>query len=498
MPEQKNSSLSTQVFKGTRWYMIMRWSVRGMGIISSAFLARLLIPEDFGLVATVLVLFGLISLLFEFGVNWALIQNSNASEEHYNTAWSLRLSQSVVIALLLGVLSPFIASLYGDVRLELICQLLALGTFIRGFENIGVVKLQKDMQYSSDFIFNIFPKVISTFATIGLAYYYQSYMALVVGTVFNNIFVVITSYCIVRFRPKFSFVKIAEIWGFSQWVLVRNIAEYISGRGDLFFLSIMATAPQLGYYKWATELSYMPITEIQQPFSRALVPGLVKIKHDHGRLVLAYLKSLSIMTLVAVPIALGFGSIAEQLIPLFLGGGDKWLPVVPLIQGLVFFAMISSMYGISNSLLLITGNVKYTAYISWVQALVTILTIYPAFYLAGLEGVAFLRPFIGIIMFIVVSALVQRRCQIHFSQIISVIWRPVTSGLIMFFILVNFSNIWSFDVWVFLIIKIALGALLYASSILILWYFSNKPNTAEQRIIEFIENKLTALYYKIR
>ena len=384
MSQQSSKTLSGEVFKGTKWYAAMRWSIRGLGFISAAILARLLIPEDFGLVAIALVIFGFIEMIFESGAKWALLQNNKATDDDFDTAWTLRLFQALAIAVLLVAFSSLIASAYGDIRLKNIFQIMAVGALIRGFENIGTIKFLKDMRFSKDFLNRVIPKVISVFITISLAFYYRSYMALVIGTVVHNLVVVVLSYIIVSFRPKFSFKKISEIWGFSQWVLIRNVAQYISEKGDLLFLAMLTTPTRIGYYKWGTELSFIAISEVQQPFGRALVPGLVKIKDDHDRLIGAYLKALGMLTLVAVPVALGFGGVAKEFIPIFLGGGDKWLPVVPLVEGLVFYAMFTSLYTTSVNFLTITGNVKYTAYMFWVQALVTIAVLYPAYHLAGL------------------------------------------------------------------------------------------------------------------
>ena len=279
------SSLSQKVFKGAKWYVAMRWSIRFLGIISSAFLARLLVPEDFGLVALVMVIYGLINLLFQFGVNWALIQNNKATDEHFDTAWSIRLIQSVAVAVLLAVSAPWVADFYGDARLVQICQILAVATLVRGFENIGTVKLQKELKFKDDFKFNVLPKLVSTGFTIALAFYFQSFLALVFGTVFHNLIVVVVSYRMVSYKPSFSFSKLDEIWGFSKWILVRNLADYVSRDGDLFMLSSLTTAGMVGYYRWGTELSFMTISEVQQPFSRVLVPSLVKIKNDHVRLI---------------------------------------------------------------------------------------------------------------------------------------------------------------------------------------------------------------------
>lgn len=481
---QKNSkSLSGEVFKGTKWYTAMRWSMRGLGFISSAILARLMLPEDFGLVAIVMVICGFLFIIFDFGVNWALVQNSKATDDHFDTAWTIRLIESLAIAALLGGFSALIASSYGDIRLEAICQILAVGTAIRGFENIGTVKFLKEMKFSKDFLNNVLPKLVSTFITIGLAFYYKSYMALVLGTVLHNIVVVVISYLIVSYRPKFSLKKLSEIWGFSQWMLVRNTADYICEQGDLLLLSLFTTPKNIGFYRWSTELSFMAITEVQAPFERAILPAMAKIKDDQDRLIGAYLKAMSMLVLVATPIAMGFGGVALEFIPIFLGGGDKWLPIVPIIEGLVIFAMFTSLYQTSIDLLTVSGNIKYTAYIFWVQAIVTIASLYPAYILLGLEGVAYTRALIGLIMFFVVSQFVVQIYQVAFRQIVAAVWRPVVAGGVMYLVLVNISGLWVLENWLILIIKIILGVIIYASLMLILWWLSGRPESGEKTLL---------------
>jgi O-antigen/teichoic acid export membrane protein len=194
--------------------------------------------------------------------------------------------------------------------------------------------------------------------------------------------------------------------------------------------------------------------------------------------------------LVAVPVALGIGGVAQEFIPIFLGGGDKWLPVVPLVEGLVFYAMFTSLYTTSGDFLTITGNVKYTAYIFWVQALVTIAALYPAYRLAGLEGVAYSRAFIGLIMFFVVSLLVAQKCQFAFRQIVIVVWRPVVAGVIMYIVLINISSLWLLENWLVLIIKIILGVVLYISLTLILWWLAGKPESSEKTFSDYMMKKV--------
>jgi len=479
----KTTSVAKDVAKGTAWYVAMRWGIRGLGFVSSAFLARLLMPEDFGLVAIVLVLSGLVEILLEFGVNTALIQNNKAEDSHFHTAWTIRIMQTTAVAVCLSLAAPFIANYYEDPRIEIIAWVVATGIFVGGFQNIWIVKFQKDLNFFQDFLFNLIAKALSITVTIGLAFYFRSYMALVLGSLFSSFIGVVLSYVVIKHRPRFSLEKFSDIWGFSQWILIRNVAQYFSREGDKFILAALVSPTQMGFYKWGTELSSMTITEIQQPFSRALLPGLAKIKDDKERLNSAYLSALNIMTFVAVPVALGFGAISNELIPIFLGGGDKWLPVVPLIEALVFYAMLVSMYGISGSLLLISGNVKYTAYMFWIQAIIILMSIYPAYLYYDLEGVAYSRAIIGIIMFFVVSLMVVQCCNVKMSGILSAIWRPVVAGLIMFFVLIEFVNLPTYSDVVILALKVLVGGGVYSVTIMLLWLLSGKPDSAEAKTL---------------
>ncbi|MEE8208529.1 MAG: polysaccharide biosynthesis C-terminal domain-containing protein, partial [Nitrosomonadaceae bacterium] len=144
----------------------------------------------------------------------------------------------------------------------------------------------------------------------------------------------------------------------------------------------------------------------------------------------------------------------------------------------------------SIDLLTTTGNIKYTAYIFWIQALIMIATLYPAFLLLGLEGVAYARAFIGFIMFFVVSLLVVRKCGVAFGEIVISVWRPVVAGVMMYILLINISSPWLLENWLVLIIKIILGAALYISFILILWWLAGKPESGEKTLLGLMMKKV--------
>ena len=130
------SSLRGRMIKGSLWMVAMRWSIRGIGLISTIILARLLTPVDFGIVAMAMLVVSLLEILSSFGVDLALIRKENVERKHYDTAWTFKILQGLVVALFIIVIAPYMAAYFNEDRVTHIAQLLALAVFVSGFENI--------------------------------------------------------------------------------------------------------------------------------------------------------------------------------------------------------------------------------------------------------------------------------------------------------------------------------------------------------------------------
>ncbi len=103
---------------------------------------------------------------------------------------------------------------------------------------------------------------------------------------------------------------------------------------------------------------------------------------------------------------------------------------------------------------------------------------------------AYSRAFIGFMMFFVVSLYVAQKCQFAFRQIVIVVWRPVVAGVTMYIVLINISSLWLLENWLVLIIKIILGAVLYVSFTLILWWLAGKPESGEKTFLGLMMKKV--------
>ena len=219
-------------------------------------LARLLTPADFGIIAMASLAVGLIDVLLDLGVNIALIQNSKADDDDYNTAWSLRLIQACLAGLLIILMAPIASEYYNNPNVTDVLRVMAVSVIIAGLENIGIVTFQKNMEFGLDFKFFFFKRVVGFLITLFAAFLLHSYWAMVLGSLAGRVAGVLLSYGMHPFRPRFSLIRLKHIWSFSQWVLVKNIGSYFDNRLDQLFVGRITNAATTGTYTVAGENSY--------------------------------------------------------------------------------------------------------------------------------------------------------------------------------------------------------------------------------------------------
>src|SRR5688500_7124382 len=172
---------SGHLLRGSAWMIAMRWATRALGLVSTIILARLLAPEDFGVVAMAMVVVGFLEVFTHTGVDLALIRDAQATREHYDTAWTLEILQAALLALALLAAAPYATGYFGDARVLEVMQILSLRAFVGGFENIGVVAFRRELNFTREFWFGVFKKMSTVAVTIVAAFVFRSYWALVLG-----------------------------------------------------------------------------------------------------------------------------------------------------------------------------------------------------------------------------------------------------------------------------------------------------------------------------
>ena len=480
-------NISNKMAKGAAWMVGFKMVERSIGLVSTIILARLLEPGDFGLVAMATAFLGLLTLLTSFSFDVALIQKQNAGRHLYDTVWTFNVIFGVLLALVLAIAAIPLAQFYNEVRLENILYVLALGTLLGGFGNIGPVAFRKEMQFHKEFYFLLAKKLMGFTVCMTLAFTLRNYWALVWGSFAGGFLAVLLSYRVHPYRPRFCLSGRKELFGFSMWMFVNNTIFFAYHRMADFIISKVLGTHVLGVYTIAYELSNLPTTEMVAPINRAVLPGYSRMADDPVALRQGFLNVLSMIALCAVPAGVGIALVADSMVVVVLG--EKWRETIPLMQILAVSGVMSALQTNTGSLYMALGKPRYLTMIALFHVFILFLPLLIILLEKnGVMGIAQAYLYSNIIIWPINFFIVARLIKLNFLAILGVLWRPfVASGLMVISIIYGKDFIQAFQInidTIRLLIEVSLGAVTYVMCILFLWWMSRFPDGAEEFIIK--------------
>lgn len=472
----------TSIVRSAFLTVAMRWTDRLIGLVSTLILARLLVQADFGVIAMASLVITFADVLFELGVHVALIQNKNATQADYNTAWTVRLIQTVLATVVVMACAPLAADYFNEPRVEPVIQVLALSFILSGLENIGVISYQKNMQFGQDFRFVFTKRVAGFIVTVVAAWTMQSYWALVIGSLAGRAVGVVQSYIMHPMRPRLSLEKFHEIFGISQWMLVRSIGQYFQNKTHHLIVGHREDAAVMGAYSIAGQISAMPTSELLAPLNRVLFPAFVNVKSQISELKRVFLLAQGVQTLVAMPAAVGMALVAYELVEVMLG--ENWRSAAPYIQ---IFALMGFLKAITTSgayVLLTFGKARLMAITSWTQVIIFVILALLVFPEAGALGIAWLRLAVAAFGFVAFMILLLRQVEtLRLGEMVNSIARPVTGVFVMGLCITQAAEVLTFHGPLLLAAKISIGALAYSLTVFGLWQLAGRPVGAESYLL---------------
>jgi lipopolysaccharide exporter len=484
-----SSALGHRIAKSAAWMVGSRMVMRGIGLFSTIILARLLRPEDFGLVALAMALVTAMEVFGNFSFDLALIRDGRASREHYDTVWTMTIIRGALVGAALLALARPAAAFFSDPRVEPIVYCFAVVTFLEGLQNVGTVDFRKELAFHREFAFQVAAKLITFVTTITCAFVWREYWALVVGIVVGKIANVFLSYGMHPYRPRLDLSEWRSLVSFSKWLLASNISNFLSGRLDTFAVGRVVGAHAVGLYEVANEIANLPTGELIWPIQRALFPGYAKLQGDRDQLATGYIGGLAIITMIALPAAFGIAATAPLIIEVFLGPG--WVEALPLLQVLAIAGILKVGYANSYTVLLALGRAKLLSHLATLN-----LIFFAAFVVAGTViwgsiGTAFASVITSAIMLTIYVAITLRVLGTPFRTLVASVWRSVAAALAMAFFLHILTPLWPWGdgelpAIAELLASFAIGAVTYVVSHFVLWRLAGSPPGAEKEALTVV------------
>jgi lipopolysaccharide exporter len=481
MLQKKSNSLTG----GAVIMVAMRWIDRLIGIVSTLILARLLVPDDFGIVAMASVVVTFADMIFDLGINVALVQHKNPSQAYYNTAWTLRILQTVCVALLLAVLAPFAAEYYKDPRVTAVMQVMAFSLLVASFENVGIINFQKELRFAEDARFVLCKRLVGFAITIVLTLVLDSYWGMVLGALGGRLASTAHSYLVHPMRPWFALSELRAIFAVSQWVLVKNISSFLDQKLHVFLVGGIAATGVTGGYTLASEISDVPATDLLAPINRVLFPAFARAGENMAELVQLLVRAQAVQVMVTFPACAGFVLTAHELVPVALG--KQWLFIVPFIQLLALSNIIQAICSSANYVLTVIGKMRLLALASWIQI---------AAFLAGVmllrgdldpERVAQVRLAAIALTFGLSYAILMRHVPgLSVAQLVRGTGRPLLGCVAMALALALVDARLEATPVPMLLLKVATGTVVYCAVVLGLWRLAGRPQGAESYFLSKI------------
>jgi len=480
------ANTASHLLRGSVWMIASRWAMRFVGLISTMILARLLLPEDFGLVAMALLVYGLLETISYAGVDLALMRKGTDSRDYYDTAWTVQILQGLFVMLCLSAMAPLIAAYFNEPRALAVILLTAPRALLESLTNIGVVAFRKELDFAKEFRFQLALKAINFVVVVSAALLWRNYWALVFGSLFSAVLSVALSYWMHPYRPRLSLARAREIWSFSQWLMISRIGSYLNRRCDEFVVGGIGGSTAMGSYHVATELATLPSNELVMPIRRAMYPTLTKIADQREEFVRLVLWSFSAVAAMCLFVAFSLFSLAPEIVALVLGG--KWGDAVPLIRWLAIFGGLSALVLVLEVPLWVAGKTNVSAAQSWLE----LAAIVPAAILAmqawGAEGAAAARAGVAALAVPVMIALTARSGGVPALRLVGALWRPLTAALLMAAGVHLLSLPSDVPVFVSFVAKGTLCVLLYPTLMAVLWWASGRPDGFEPAAIDFLKS----------
>ena len=331
-----------------------------VGIVSTMILARLLVPEDFGLIAIAIVVMSFIDAMKQFGGAKYLLKSETINLDMINTSWTINFSSNLCMALLLVIAAPFIADFYTDDRLIEILWAFAGIWVIRSLGNPALVMLRRDQNYLPIVKLSIITKIIAIIVVIISSVTFKSYWALVLGQLTTYSLNTIGGYFLYHHRLSFCLKNVKEQWNFSGWWMLQSFVGFLKAQLDTLLVSSMFDKSALGSYHTIKYYASMPISFLLEPASEPLLVELRKIKDNKHYFNQQYNVSFIFSFVIAAPITLFLMQEHYLIVATLLG--DNWLEYSELMAIFCLSIIAFNLQRQALDVIVILGSAKSVFY----------------------------------------------------------------------------------------------------------------------------------------
>jgi len=388
---------TTSAAKWSALDVVMR---QGVQFAITIVLARILVPEDFGVIAMLSMFTGVAGVFIDSGFSAALIQRQNTTHVDESTVFFFNLGMGAVTALLLCAAAPSIATFFKLPVLQYLSYAMAFSLFVGAFGSIHTTLLSKEMNFKTTAKVGVVSSVVAGALAIYMASQGYGVWSLAGHTVVSGIFTALLLWLWHPWRPAwiFSFDSLRSFFRIGGYEMASTLLDVFAT--NLYFVIIgkMYSVRDVGFFSRARNTQLMPVTLMMGIIQRVAYSAFSSVSEDKARLVRGLRQAQAVSMFMNIPIMVGVIILAEPLVLTLFG--DQWLPCVPILQVLGLGGILWPLHILNLNILKAQGQFGLKFRIEVIKKVFAIsLTVAASYY--GVMAIAWAQVVLSVLGYFV-------------------------------------------------------------------------------------------------
>lgn len=351
-----NNSLKAVATKGIIWSAVDKFAVQLGQFVVGIVLARILMPEDFGLIGMLTIFIALSQTFIESGLNTGLIQRQEREEIDFSTLFVFNLAASSFFYLVLFFAAPFISSFFEQPQLTDLARILGLSLFFNAFSIVQQTKLTIAIDFKSIAKSNVVGMISGGLFGVIASVNGYGVWSLVIQMLIGSFASSLSLWILSNWTPSIAFSKksFESLFGYGSKLLIAGLYAQLLNNVYNIFLGKLSSAALLGYYTRAKNFADLSAGTITSVLLQSTFPILATVQHDKEKLISIYSRMIRMSAFLIIPIMTLIALLAKPIVILLLT--EKWILLIPLLQWMVFSRIFLPMSAINLNLLKAIGR----------------------------------------------------------------------------------------------------------------------------------------------
>ena len=394
-----DSLLRARTVSGIFWTFLEQFSKRGISLLVTLLLARLLLPEDFGLLAMISVFVTIASSLMDSGIKQAVIRKKKVDQKDLDTAFYTNVALGLMAYLILFFFAPLIASFYDEERITLLIRVAGLVVVINSFHIIQSAVLTRNLNFRIQLKASIPASFVSGLAAVFVAYHGGGVWALITQLLLSSLLLATFLWWLQNWRPSLSFdySVLKELYSFGYKLFLASFLSLVAKNIYVLVIASLFGAAVAGLYYFAHRIKELVIDQLVRAIQKVTYPALSKLQDEDERLKEGYRKVLTVTTFVLFPCITMMAALAS---PIFeIAFPDRWNPAIPYLQIMCIASLLYPLHAINLNILKVKGRSDLYLGISVFKKVMTFSILF-ASYRFGVVGILIGQIFLGVLAYL--------------------------------------------------------------------------------------------------